>query len=108
MAALKDESLLPSLLLIYIALFYDCGLSCPYTVSLSTAPVEVIERKQAHHMLIQYLQPANRMPELQETFAAIDVNESLPVGERERTWEALGTRLAHTTAAALLQQLQIR
>ncbi len=35
--AFKDESLLPSLFLIYITSFYDCGLSCPYTVSLSTA-----------------------------------------------------------------------
>jgi acyl-CoA dehydrogenase len=35
--AFRDQTLLPSLLLIYLTSFYDCGLSCPYTVSLSTA-----------------------------------------------------------------------
>jgi acyl-CoA dehydrogenase len=35
--ALEDNSLLSSLLLIYVTSFYDCGLTCPYTVSLSTA-----------------------------------------------------------------------
>ncbi len=70
--------------------------------------LEVIERKQAHHLLIQYLRPANRMPELQETVDAIDAHQRLPLSERERTWEPLGTRLAKTTAAALLEQLQNR
>jgi len=35
--AFEDKSLLPSLLLMYVTSFYDCGLTCPYTVSLSTA-----------------------------------------------------------------------
>lgn len=35
--AFEDNSLLPSFLLIYLTSFYDCGLTCPYTVSLSTA-----------------------------------------------------------------------
>jgi alkylation response protein AidB-like acyl-CoA dehydrogenase len=35
--AFRDQSLLPSFLLIYLTSFYDPGLSCPYTVSLSTA-----------------------------------------------------------------------
>ena len=35
--AFQDRSLLPSFLLIYLTSFYDSGLSCPYTVSLSTA-----------------------------------------------------------------------
>jgi len=35
--AFQDCSLLPSFLLIYLTSFYDSGLSCPYTVSLSTA-----------------------------------------------------------------------
>ncbi|HEY6943852.1 MAG TPA: acyl-CoA dehydrogenase family protein [Candidatus Acidoferrum sp.] len=35
--AFEDDSLLPSFLLIYLTSFYDCGLTCPYTVSLSTA-----------------------------------------------------------------------
>src|SRR5690349_21315450 len=35
--AFQDNSLLPSFLLIYLTSFYDCGLTCPYTVSLSTA-----------------------------------------------------------------------
>ena len=35
--AFQDRSLLPSFLLIYLTSFFDSGLSCPYTVSLSTA-----------------------------------------------------------------------
>ena len=35
--AFEDNSLLPSFLLIYGTSFYDCGLTCPYTVSLSSA-----------------------------------------------------------------------
>ncbi len=35
--ASEDNSLLPSFLLIYLTSFYDCGLTCPYSVSLSTA-----------------------------------------------------------------------
>lgn len=35
--AFKDQSLEPSSLLIFLTSFYDCGLTCPYTVSLSTA-----------------------------------------------------------------------
>lgn len=35
--AFEDNSLLPSLLLMYVTSYYDCGLTCPYTVSLSTA-----------------------------------------------------------------------
>jgi alkylation response protein AidB-like acyl-CoA dehydrogenase len=33
----EQQSLLPAFLLIYLTSFYDSGLSCPYTVSLSTA-----------------------------------------------------------------------
>jgi len=35
--AFQDGSLLPAFLFIYLTSFYDSGLSCPYTVSLSTA-----------------------------------------------------------------------
>ena len=35
--AFEQDSLLPAFLLIYLTAFYDSGLSCPYTVSLSTA-----------------------------------------------------------------------
>ncbi|HKW26366.1 MAG TPA: acyl-CoA dehydrogenase family protein [Terriglobales bacterium] len=35
--AFEQQSLLPAFLLIYVTSFYDSGLSCPYTVSLSTA-----------------------------------------------------------------------
>ena len=39
--ALEQQSLLPAYRLIYLTSFYDPGLSCPYTVSLSTAlPLE--------------------------------------------------------------------
>jgi len=34
--AFEHKSLLPSFLLLYVTSFYDSGLSCPYTVSLST------------------------------------------------------------------------
>jgi alkylation response protein AidB-like acyl-CoA dehydrogenase len=33
----QQQSLMPAFLLIYLTSFYDSGLSCPYTVSLSTA-----------------------------------------------------------------------
>jgi len=35
--AFEEKSLLPGLLLIYQASFYDPGVTCPYTVSLATA-----------------------------------------------------------------------
>jgi acyl-CoA dehydrogenase len=35
--AFENDSLLPAFLLTYLTSFYDSGLSCPYTVSLSTA-----------------------------------------------------------------------
>ena len=35
--AFEQDSLLPAFLLVYLTSFYDSGLSCPYTVSLSTA-----------------------------------------------------------------------
>jgi len=35
--AFEHKSLVPSFLLIYVTSFFDSGLSCPYTVSLSTA-----------------------------------------------------------------------
>ncbi len=35
--AFEQQSLVPAFLLIYLTSFYDSGLSCPYTVSLSTA-----------------------------------------------------------------------
>lgn len=37
--AFEQNSLMPSYLLLYAAAFYDAGLACPYTVSLSTASV---------------------------------------------------------------------
>src|SRR5574341_786129 len=39
--AFEEQSLLPSYLIGYVTSFYDAGLYCPYTVSLSTAvPLE--------------------------------------------------------------------
>jgi alkylation response protein AidB-like acyl-CoA dehydrogenase len=35
--AFEDKSLLPAYLFLYVTAFYDAGLACPYTVSLSTA-----------------------------------------------------------------------
>src|SRR5713101_3317208 len=35
--AFRDDSLLPSFFFLYLSSFYDCGITCPYSVSLSTA-----------------------------------------------------------------------
>src|SRR5262249_50596818 len=35
--AFQENSLVPSLFLLYLSSFYDCGITCPYGVSLSTA-----------------------------------------------------------------------
>jgi acyl-CoA dehydrogenase len=66
--------------------------------------LEVIERKQAHHMLVQYVQPASETPELHEVIEAIDAHLKLPAGNREQNWEPLGTRLAKATADAILRR----
>ena len=67
--------------------------------------LEVIERKQAHHTLLQHLAPATGVPEVRETVEAIDAHLKLAPDERERTWEPLGTRFAKVTAEALLQRM---
>jgi acyl-CoA dehydrogenase len=67
--------------------------------------LEVIERKQAHHTLLQHVERQNPAPELPEVVEAIDVHVKLPGDKREREWEPLGTRLATLAAEALLQRL---
>lgn len=67
--------------------------------------LEVMERKQAHHTLLQYLVPSSGVSEVREMVETIDAHLKLPPDERERTWEPLGTRFARVTADALLQRM---
>jgi acyl-CoA dehydrogenase len=66
---------------------------------------EVIERKKAHHTLLQHLAPASAVPEVRETVETIDAHLKIPADDRERSWEPLGTRLAKVTAEAFLQRI---
>jgi len=70
--------------------------------------LEVMDRKQAHHTLIQHLQSSTPAAELRELVAAIDAHLKLPVYEREFGWEPLGSRLAKLTAEALLERTLTR
>jgi acyl-CoA dehydrogenase len=63
--------------------------------------LEVIERKQAHHVLLKHLEQGSPAPELREVVEAIDSHLKLPPDERERAWEPLGNRLANLTAQIL-------
>lgn len=65
--------------------------------------LEVISRKQAHHSLLQHLQKAGPVQELEELVKEIDGLLKLPESERERTWEPIATRLAQQTAKTLVQ-----
>lgn len=67
--------------------------------------LEVIERKQAHHTLVQYLELGNRLPELRELVETIDAHLKFPADDQERNWEPLGISLAKLTAEALLQRM---
>lgn len=64
--------------------------------------LEVIERKQAHHAIVAYMEQAGSAPELREVIRDIDAHLELPADEREYGWEPLGIRLAKTAARALL------
>lgn len=70
--------------------------------------LEVIERKQAHHLLLRYVQSDTSIPELGDVVEAIDAHLKLPAGQRERNWESLGARLAKVTADGLLLRLTSR
>jgi len=63
--------------------------------------LEVIERKQAHRLLLRHLESGEPIPELRELAAAIDAHLKLPPEQREREWEPLGARLASSVAGAL-------
>jgi acyl-CoA dehydrogenase len=64
--------------------------------------LEVIERKQAHRILFEYLgHPA----ELKEMLGPIDAHLQLSAEQRERDWEPLGVRLAKLTGELLAQKL---
>lgn len=65
--------------------------------------LEVIERKQAHRALLDYL---DRPPELDDLVHEIDDHLQLPAEEREGKWEPLGTSLARLTADALARRMR--
>jgi alkylation response protein AidB-like acyl-CoA dehydrogenase len=67
--------------------------------------LEVIGRKQAHHLLMQHLQGTGSLDELGELVKEIDSHLKLPESERERGWEPLATLLAKQTAEALLDRM---
>ena len=67
--------------------------------------LEVIERKQAHHRLLAFVEEGGRVPELQETIRDIDAHLELPVEQREARWEPLAASLAKLTAEALSRKL---
>jgi acyl-CoA dehydrogenase len=69
--------------------------------------LEVIERKQAHRLLLQHLERKTPLPGLRRLCDEIDAHLKLPLEQRERDWEPLGARLASTTAGAL-GQLELR
>jgi hypothetical protein len=64
-----------------------------------------MERKQAHHALISYVEQSGPCPHLRQAIAEIDAHLRLPPAEREYGWEALGARLARLTAEALLGKM---
>jgi alkylation response protein AidB-like acyl-CoA dehydrogenase len=65
--------------------------------------LEVIDRKQAHHALLQHMEHASPAPELREVVEAIDAHLKFSPSERERNWEPLGAGLAKQVAEALLK-----
>ncbi len=67
--------------------------------------LEVIDRKQAHHALVSYIERNGGAPELREIARRIDSHLKLPGAEREYEWEPLGARLAKAAAQALLSRL---
>jgi len=67
--------------------------------------LEVIQRKQAHHGLLERLQQSGSAPEMGELVNEIDDHLKLPEAERERTWEPLAARLAKQTADTLLRTM---
>lgn len=69
--------------------------------------LEVIDRKQAHHILLQHLEHSGPAPELREVVEGIDAHLKLPPHERERNWEPLGAGLAKRTAEALEKMMPV-
>jgi acyl-CoA dehydrogenase len=67
--------------------------------------LEVIERKQAHHTLLAYMEQGSRIPELREAINAIDAHLKLSGDQREGRWEPVGASLARVIAEALSQKL---
>ena len=70
--------------------------------------LEVMERKQAHHALLQYVQQGVALPELRDLVREVDAHLKLAPEQREYKWEALGARLASLTAEALLAKMPQR
>lgn len=67
--------------------------------------LEVMERKQAHHALLQFAEAEAGFPELRQAVGEIDTHLRLSPAEREYNWEALGSRFARLVAEALLARM---
>jgi acyl-CoA dehydrogenase len=67
--------------------------------------MEVMNRKHAHHGLLQHIQQVGSSPELRELVNELDSHLRLPEPARERTWEPLAARFAKQTAEALLRKM---
>ncbi len=70
--------------------------------------LEVIEGKQAHHLLLQDVEDGRERSELRAFIDVIDGHLKLPPEKREGEWESLGGNLARLTAFALLHKSQSR
>jgi acyl-CoA dehydrogenase len=67
--------------------------------------LEVIERKNAHRMLLAYVEQGSQSSELRTAVSSIDEHLRLSAGQREAEWEPIAANLAKATANALCKQL---
>jgi len=67
--------------------------------------LEVIERKQAHHTLVEYVEQGEECSDMRAIVSDIDRHLLLASDQREAKWEPLAARLAVVTAEALSKKL---
>jgi acyl-CoA dehydrogenase len=67
--------------------------------------LEVIERKQAHHTLLTYVEKGIEAPELRNAVGIIDKHLRDGSDQREAGWEPIAANLARATAKALSKRL---
>lgn len=68
--------------------------------------LEVMQRKDAHRLLLQHLAPVAHAEELKEMTSRVEKHLALPVTEKEAKAEELFRELALFTASALLRKMQ--